>query len=265
MKLRYQVIMTVLLTTLLYNLPVSAYEEKYLASTKMAASAKIVQAAFDRYLAEVNGKPINTYPLTQWGYNIGKLVIFPDDFVIPVGGVNNIDNNKLKVREYGNKQIYNTQFNALLISFEITPQETTDIFSMVRDQFDFPIVSSKTPPENYDNYLTIVELKSAVKSKASFLDVDYPVYKINACGKNPVGGNKRLLMYFSFEDDNQKMTVLPIGLFPGTRLIIPSDLSFTVEGKEKGRKVKYVISGGAIDVRLDKTIRLENAKKIHPH
>jgi hypothetical protein len=123
------------------------------------------------------------------------------------------------------------------------------------------IVNENVPPEDYSRYMVIVELKSSVIQTTSFFNLKYPVHKINVSGKDFLAGERRLWILI-YLPDLQTYDIPPIGFFPGTRIVIPSDVRFELTGLTNGKDVRYLVSGGAIDVRFDNTIRLENAHLI---
>jgi hypothetical protein len=212
-------------------------------------------------LVEVGKKKISDFPSTALGYEIGKLIAFQPEFSLPLNGTDGSDTKvTVKVRDSGLTQIYNPALKALLISFFVMEPGEVNLVATVRDHYECPFVDATTPPEDYSRYLTVVELRSAVMARSTFLGKDYSVHRINLSGTDVGAGNKRIATYALMQIP-QERNVMPIGLLPGTRIVVPKDVVFVVTGKSGGQEVRYRISGGAIDVRFDKKVRIENGTR----
>jgi hypothetical protein len=203
-------------------------------------------------LRNIGGKPISSYPSSALGYEVGEVMRLGEFTITPNPGSG--EDRKLKIRPYSTNQFYNPRLGGLLVSFagdEAGPPFTT----LVRTDYKCAVVDSSIPPEDYSRYSTVIELKAATGERSSFLGVEYPVYRVNVSGADTIAGRRRFLLLITLPSGSA--ADVPIGLLPGTRIVVPSGLTVLMRAGSK----EYNITSGAIDIRFDKRIRVEGTVK----
>jgi len=204
-------------------------------------------------LLNIGGKPISSYPQSALGYEVGEVLKLKNFTITSHLGAG--ETRSLNIRPYSMNQFYNPQLSGLLVSFA-GDEGGPSIPTLVRTDYKCPVVNGAISPEDYSRYSTVVELRASADTQSSFLGVEYPVYHVNVSGVDSIAGRRRYLELITLPGGS--MQPVPIGLLPGTRIVVPSGLTVRIQAGTE----RYNVTSGAIDIRFDKTIRIEGATKV---